>query len=364
MPVSLIDRTDRELLNILQSEFPLVEEPFKAIAERLGTTEDDVFARIRVLKKKNVVRQISAIFDTRRLGYRTALVAMRFPDELLHPGAKEINKHPGVSHNYARNGHFNLWFTLAVPPHESLEGTVEQMAKETGATATRILPTIRFFKIGVNFDMVNEVSNAKEYFVPDSPHDPAPPQRSRSSASPARGLQAAASPDGVVPAGDDSWNKAQPLSPQDIAFIREMQEDVRLVSRPFDAMARRLGMTVPELFDYAQKMVERKLMRRYSAVLYHRRAGFAANAMVVWRVPPERSQEVGEVFAKSPWVTHCYERPTYSDWPYSHYTMIHATTKDQCEKVADDLAAAAGIHDRQLLYSNREYKKTRVRYFV
>ena len=344
MPASTIDRIDRELLNLLQSEFPLVEEPFKAIADRLGTTEDDIFARVRALKKKNVVRQVSAIFDTRRLGYRTALVAMRFPDELLHVGAKQINKHPGVSHNYARNGHFNLWFTLAVPPHEVLEETVDRMARENGATSTRILPTIRFFKIGVNFDMVNEVSNAKEYFVPDAPRDPAK--------------------NGVVPAGDDSWNKAQPLSDKDIAFIREMQEDIRLVSRPFDAMARRLGMTVPELFGYAAGMVDRKLMRRYSAVLYHRRAGFAANAMVVWRVPPERSQEVGEVFAKSPWVTHCYERPTYDDWPYSHYTMIHATTKEQCEKVADDLAAAAGIQDRQLLYSSREYKKTRVRYFV
>jgi DNA-binding Lrp family transcriptional regulator len=349
MPVSAIDRTDRELLNILQSDFPLVEEPFKAIAARLDTTEDDVFGRIRALKKRNVVRQIGAIFDTRRLGYRTALVAMRFPPPLLHAGATRINRHPGVSHNYARDGNFNLWFTLAVPPHENLEGTVEQMAKENGATATRILPTVRFFKIGVNFDMVNEVSNAKEFFVPDEFNGQARSTRSN-------GV-------GVTTAGD-GWNRAQPLSEMDIAFIREMQEDIRLVSRPFDHMAARLGMAVPELFEYARGMVDRKLMRRYSAVLYHRRAGFSANAMAVWRVPSERSQQVGEIFAKSPWVTHCYERPTFDDWPYSHYTMIHATTREQCERVADELAAASGISDRQLLYSTREYKKTRVRYFV
>lgn len=162
----------------------------------------------------------------------------------------------------------------------------------------------------------------------------------------------------------DGWNKAQTLSNIDIAFIREMQDDVRLVSRPFDAIAARLGMTVPQLFAHADGMVGRKLMRRYSAVLYHRRAGFSANAMVVWKVPQERSQEVGEILAKSPWVTHCYERPTYDDWPYSHYTMIHATTKEKCEQVAVELAAASGITERQLLYSSREYKKTRVRYFV
>ncbi|MBI4305375.1 MAG: Lrp/AsnC family transcriptional regulator [Chloroflexi bacterium] len=150
----------------------------------------------------------------------------------------------------------------------------------------------------------------------------------------------------------------------DVAFIREMQEDLPLVTRPFDALARRLGMSVPQVFDYAQGMIGRKLMRRFSAVLYHRRAGFSANAMVVWRVPAERSQEVGEIFARSPWVTHCYERPTFADWPYSHYTMIHATSRERCEKVAEELAEASSITDKQLLYSNREYTKTRVRYFV
>jgi DNA-binding Lrp family transcriptional regulator len=368
MPVSTIDRTDRELLNILQSDFPLVEEPFKAIAAKLSATQDDVFARIRALKKRNVIRQIGAIFDTRRLGYRTALVAMRFPPDLLHAGATRINRHPGVSHNYARDGNFNLWFTLAVPPHESLEGTVDRMAKETGATATRILPTVRFFKIGVNFDMVNEVSNAKEYFVPDEPLAVVRAGRTRSRGptghTGSNGSTRSNGAGGGVTTADDSWNRAQPLSEKDVAFIREMQEDIRLVPRPFDAMADRLGMTLPELFEHARDMVDRKLMRRYSAVLHHRRAGFSANAMAVWRVPPERSQQVGEIFAKSPWVTHCYERPTFDDWPYSHYTMIHATTKEQCERVADELAAASGISDRQLLYSTREYKKTRVRYFV
>ena len=119
-----------------------------------------------------------------------------------------------------------------------------------------------------------------------------------------------------------------------------------------------------ELFDYAADMVERKLMRRFSAVLHHRRAGFLANAMVVWKVPPERSQEVGEIMADSPHVTHCYERPTYDDWPFSHYTMIHATTREECELIAVQIGEATGISDRQLVFSTREYKKTRVRYFV
>ena len=106
-----MDDTDRKLLNVLQSSFPLTEEPFREIGERAGLSEDDAIARVTALKETNVVRQISAIFDTRRLGYKTVLVAMRLSPERLDPAAQTINEHPGVSHNYSRNGPFNLWFT-------------------------------------------------------------------------------------------------------------------------------------------------------------------------------------------------------------------------------------------------------------
>ena len=138
---------DRQLLNVIQSSFPLVSQPFNAIGEQVHLAEEEVIRRIAALKKRNVVRQISAIFDARRLGYKTSLVAMRLPTKSLTKAAHHINRHPGVSHNYARNGYFNLWFTLAVPPCESLEETMERMAQETEAEAFRIMPTIRFFKL-------------------------------------------------------------------------------------------------------------------------------------------------------------------------------------------------------------------------
>ena len=345
MPNNEFDSTDQKLLNILQSDFPLVAEPWSAIGEQVGLDGQEIISRVSALMKKNVVRQVSAIFDTRRLGYKSMLVAMRFPEERLDSAAHLLNKHPGISHNYARDGYFNLWFTLAVPPGREIEEEIELLAKLTGAEATRLLPTIRFFKIGVNFDMVNKVSDARTYFVPDAPDGE--------------------KRDGMVKNGVESgWNEAQPLSDRDIAFICEMQDNLPLTSAPFAGMAERLGMTVPELFEYADDMVERRLMRRYSAVLHHRRAGFSANAMIVWKVPEERAQEVGDIMAQSPAVTHCYQRPIYPDWQYSHFTMVHATTRDECEQIADAIAEATGIQDRQLLYSTREYKKTRVRYFV
>ena len=338
MTAETMDITDRKLLNIIQSDFPVSAEPYREVAEQLGIAEADVLERLAELKRQNVVRQISAIFDTRRLGYKTTLVAFAYAAADLHDGAVFINRHPGVSHNYAREGsYYNLWFTLAVPPDGDLEATVRWMAQQTGAIEFRIMPTIRFFKIGVNFDMVKRRSDAYNY-----------------------------SPDGIGqqrrPASD--WNQAQEITEWDKTVIREAQEDLPLVTRPFDAMAGRLGLSVPQLFAQLGEYQERKLMRRYSAVLYHRRSGFRANAMIVWKVPPERAEEVGMIMAEHAAVTHCYERPTFPDWQYSHFTMVHAPTRDECEEIGREIARATGISDNLLLYSTREYKKTRVRYFV
>ena len=109
-----MDLKDREVLNVIQTAFPMDERPYLAIGRELWLEEDDVIERIRRLRRENVVRQIGGIFDTRRLGYKTSLIAFRYPEELLHKGALAVNKHPGVSHNYARVGHeYNLWFTRA-----------------------------------------------------------------------------------------------------------------------------------------------------------------------------------------------------------------------------------------------------------
>ena len=207
---------------------------------------------------------------------------MRFPDDRLDAAAQVINEHPGVSHNYARIGAYNLWFTIAVPPDESLEDTVADMAQRTNAEVYRLMPTIRFFKIGVNFDMVKEEGASTEIY----------------------------SPDGFNQTEDDSWKRVEVVTDAEIEAIKELQEDVSLVRRPFDGMAKRLGIEIQDLFDLTDSFKSRGIMRRFSAVLHHRRAGFSANAMVVWKVPEERSVEVGNMMAQSKWVTHCYERPT------------------------------------------------------
>ena len=325
--MSEFDDTDRSLLNILQSDFPLTSRPWEGISSSLGISSAEVIRRVGELERKNVIREINAIFDTRRLGYQSTLVAMRIPDERLSSSAARLNKHPGISHNYSRNGYFNLWFTLALPPARSLENEVAALARAAYASKTRMMPTLRFFKIGVNFDMKKQVSKAKGF---------APSQKSYS--------------------GD--------ISETDIQAVRLLQENLPLTEEPFAKIAAEMGMSHEALFDYIDGMVKRGLMRRYGAVLRHKRAGFSANAMAVWNVPEGDTERVGQIMAGFSEVTHCYQRPRYPDWRFSLFTMIHAVSREECEAISRRIQDATGVADNLMLYSTREYKKTRVRYFV
>ena len=328
-----LDTLDRNLLNIMQSDFPLDPQPYARVAERLGVTEDEVLARLREMKRGKVVRQISAIFDTRALGYQSTLVAMAIEAERLEHAARMVNTHPGVSHNYKRNHSFNLWFTLAVPPQSDLEATVDRLHELSRATSTRILPTLRLFKIGVELDMTGEA---------DLMRRSAPAYSS------------------------DKREKAKDytITPQDIEVVGELQEELELVPRPYLTSAQRLGMTEEELLDQARKLTSTGHLRRIAAILYHRRVGFSANGMAVWKVPEERAHEVGAQMASFSVVSHCYLRPTYEDWPYNIFTMLHGRKVGDCENVAEAISEATGITDRAMLFSTKEYKKTRVRYFT
>jgi DNA-binding Lrp family transcriptional regulator len=143
-----------------------------------------------------------------------------------------------------------------------------------------------------------------------------------------------------------------------------LQEDIPLTPRPFDLWGDQVGLSYDGLIERAHDLQRRKIMRRFSAVLYHRKAGFRANAMGVWKVPEHRIDEVGDAFAHYQAVSHCYQRPTYEDWPYSVFSMVHGRSVEECEAVLDAMAAETGVTERLSLYSTREYKKTRVRYFT
>jgi DNA-binding Lrp family transcriptional regulator len=329
-----LDETDKRLMNLLQSNFPLDPEPFALVAGEADLELDDLLARTQRLLDGRIIREITPIFDTRALGYESMLVAAKVDSENPQRAARIVNAHPGVSHNYLRTHDFNLWFTIATPPDSKLglKGSIEALMEETGAVSMRELPTLVLFKINMNLEMEGD-TDALAASV---------------EAAPPRELE------------------AQPYDERDIAIIRALQGPMKAVERPYDEAAQELGMSTEDLLEHLGGMVDRKILRRVAAILYHRRAGFSANGMGVWKVPEDQILEVGGVMAATRGISHCYQRPTYADWPYSVFTMAHGRSKEECDAVLDSIAEKCemGPDDRATLYSSTEYKKIRLHYFT
>ena len=329
MLVNELDVIDKQILNDIQWSFPLVERPFLEMANKYHLTEDEVLNRTQRLKDIGIIRQISAIFDTRKLGYKSALVAFSVDNKRIDYVANEINKHPGVSHNYERNHEYNIWFTLAVSPDADMKADLDKMAALDGVKKYRVLPTLKMYKIGVKLDMVNA--------------------------------------DAEKPTPTDSVKKmegkAEKISETDKEYIRQLQKDIEIIKEPFKSITNSLGISLEELFNKVKEYEKIGIMRRFAAILRHRQAGFTANGMIVWNVPEDNIDQIGLKVASFPQVSHCYRRPIYPDWEFNLFSMIHARTIDAAEKIAKEIAEIIKIDKYRILFSSREFKKERVKYF-
>lgn len=327
-----LDELDKQLLNLMQSRFPLEPRPYLRVAEAAGISEDEALRRVRRLVDDRIIRQITPIFDTRVLGYESMLVAAKVDPENPWRAAEAINAHPGVSHNYLRNHDFNMWFTIAIPPDSTLglDRTLEILAEEAGAESVRKLPTLRLFKINMNLEMAGGTDKLAAAASVEEPKDPEPAE----------------------------------LDELDIAVIRALQGDMPVVPEPYAPAAERLGISQQQLLERLEEQRERRILRRVAAILFHRRAGFSANGMGVWKVPEDKVLEVGPKMAAFRGVSHCYQRPTYPDWPYSIFTMAHGRSKEECDAILDAIAEETGITERATLYSSTEFKKIRLLYFT
>jgi len=327
------DAISRRLLDLMQEDFPLVERPYAALGARLDLSEAETLARVREARGAGVIRQICAIYDTKALGYSSALVAMQVAPERLAHAAAVINAHPGVSHNYKRTHQFNMWFTVAMPPGHDLDAVIQRLHDLAGAESTRPMPTLRLFKIGVTLDMSGS-REMTERGAPEYTEDQ-------------RNIAA-----------------AHGLAPGDVEYILATQGDLADTEQPFAEVAARLGCSVDAIFERAERMRTSGHLRRFAAILNHRTAGFRANGMAVWNVPEERIEEFGQFVAGYRNISHCYQRPTYEDWPYSVFSMIHHPKVAGVEDTAAAIAAETGISDYRVLYSTTEFKKIRLPYFI
>jgi DNA-binding Lrp family transcriptional regulator len=328
-----LDDLDKKLLNLMQGRFPLVPRPYAEVAREAAITEEEALARVRSLLDDRIIRQVTPIYDTRALGYASMLVAAKIDPEHPWRAAKIVNEHPGVSHNYLRNHEFNMWFTLAVEEDSELglQGTLDVLQELTGAESIRQLPTLKLFKIRMDLEMeggTDQLAQAAQAI------DPAPEVK-------------------------------QPFDEFDRAVIRATQGDMPVIPEPYAPAAEELGITQEKLLEHLEGMKERSLLRRVAAILFHRRAGFSANGMGVWRVPEDRVLEIGPRMAAFRGISHCYQRPTYEDWRYQLFTMAHGRSKEECDAILDAIETEIGcIEERATLYSSTEFKKIRLLYFT
>lgn len=317
-----------EILSRIQKKFPLVARPFEVIADELGMSEDEVLAILQEQKKANIVRQTSAIFDTKRLGYVSSLVAFKIAPQKISDAVKIINSHPGISHNYERNHDFNIWFTLAVAPNSKLglQKTVELLAVLTKADDFIILPTLKLFKINVKLNTTGKDEKKEE--VKRVEH------------------------------------KEIELTPLHHAIIRYAQNDIEFVQEPFKKMVDAIGIDYDTFFGALDELQEAGVMRRFASILNHRKAGFSANAMVVWDVDEQNGEMIGEKAAAFSAVSHCYLRPKYPNWPYNLFTMVHGKSEEETNSIIEEMAAEIDAKSHMPLYSSREFKKVRIEYFT
>lgn len=327
-----IDAIDKKLLNVLQNDFPIIDKPFESIGKKLCISEQEVIGRIESLEyEKNIIRHIGPIFDTKKLGYKSSLASFKVSENEIDKVAETINKDSGVSHNYKRDCEYNLWFTIAVSPEEDLENVCKKFIKLPGVIDYMFLPVLKTYKIGVKFDLDSNDEKLEELNTSDESVE------------------------------KEAENKE--LSEKDIIIIRALQDNLDLVHKPFKNIADRLNISQTELFDSINKFLESGIMRRFAALLNHRSAGFLSNAMVVWNVNEESIDRYGEFISKYKAVSHCYRRAVYPNWQYQLYSMIHADTKEKCDGIINDIANKIDYNEHKTIYSIKEYKKERVRYF-
>lgn len=332
-----LSTTDRAILDALQRGLPVAERPFANIANDLGLDEPTVVSKVADLKRAGYIRRLGAFFSSRRLGYRGTLIALSVSENRLAAVANFVNRFPGVTHNYQREGKYQLWFTLLTLGTEEKQAVLSALAELDGVQDIMELPSEKAYKIRVALPMGekenNSVSLPPESFAPDN----------------------------------EEADALAELDDLDRKLIHLLSGELPLQINPFDSLAGELNIPAAEVLTRMESYRSRRIMRRLGIVLAHRQAGYTANGLCAWQVLAELADEIGAAIAAAePRVSHCYRRQAdpAKGWPYILYTMIHGRSREEVETAAENLAARhPGLGDRVILYSVKEWKKQSLIYF-
>jgi siroheme decarboxylase len=317
----------RRLLNDFQRDFPLVPEPFLAIAERLGVTESEVLTRLAYFQIEGRISRVGVVFRPNTVGVST-LAALAVPERLLAQTAKIVNAFPEVNHNYEREHAYNLWFVITAGDAGRLQQVLTEIESATGLNPL-YLPLEREYHIDLGFDLNGGNGIGRPFAGPVSPsREPGAPER-------------------------------------DHTLLASLQDGFPLVSRPFSRIGVRSGLSEDEVIARLRDWVESGVARRIGIVVRHHELGWRANAMAVWDVPDERVDEIGERMARQPIVTLCYRRPRrLPDWRYNLFCMIHGRDPQFVRGQVEALRIACELDEtpHQVLFSRQRFKQTGARY--
>lgn len=312
---------DKKILEEVQLDFPLSERPFEVIGKRIGISEEDIISRITYLKEENIIRDISAIFKAGPLGYKSTLVAVKTDDP--ETTAERVSGHQGVSHNYQREHKYNLWFTITVRNEIDFRTEIADLLGPEVKNFL-LLPSLKTYKIGVNFTFSDKKRESSNKIL----------------------------------------IKSLPPAAIDKKLIVLLQQPFPLVSIPWKMIAESVNRSETNLIEDINSLKRSGALKRISAVLRHRNAGFIANGMACFKVPVEMIDEAGQTISEFSEVSHCYQRPVYPDWQYNLFAMTHARSTEQCETIITRIAKQINVDEYFTLYSIKEFKKERVKYFM
>ncbi len=328
---------EKTIINSIQKSVPLCEEPFTKLASLHKTTNKEIIDFLTYLKKEKCIRNIAGIFNNHTLGYHSSLVAFKILPEYLQSATELINSHPGVSHNYLRDHAFNLWFTLTVDSREVLRKTVEYFKEHTHALDSLILESEKTYKIGVQLSMTE-----KKREIPKE--------------------------NTTVSAASSIQNKVtnMAITEEVKTVVRILQEDLPLVENPFLKLCQKYNSFSEErLITLGKELLEQNILRRYAAIVGHRKIGYTYNAMVVWKPVNEaelsKAVHLAQAYTN---ISHIYKRTVYKDtWEYPLYTMIHATDQSDFNAIISSIYENAKIEEYTILPTLEEFKKKRTKLF-
>ena len=340
----------QKLLAIIQDGFPLVERPYLRLAEMLNcdskkgagekcanfvVTEQKVFDDIEKMRASGVIRRIGGVYDSKKLGFISRLCAGKVPasendfsaehhaQTPMEKFAAVVNDEPAITHNYIRSHEYNVWFTVIAENESAIQAVVDRVCAQTDLHDVHVLTATKKYKI-------NTVMG-----------------------------KGAGAPSKNVFASAVRQSPESALTEADRTRIHIACDDIPHSLTPFKDW----GVSCDEL----REDIAAKRMRRFGAILRHQDAGFPCNAMVCFMLDEgtlANSESAGSLLAKKHYVSHCYERPSFENFPYNLYAMMHAQTPEELDGFIKESVALLDNPEYVVLHSLKELKKTSFRFFA